>query len=64
MKCDFCGKEISKGTGITFVRKEGTMTHFCSRKCEQNTLKLKRKKRRVPWTQEYHKEKKIRQGGQ
>jgi large subunit ribosomal protein L24e len=65
MKCEFCGKEIKKATGIMYVKKDGTTYHFCAKKCEKNTLKLKRKKRKTKWTKEYHKEKKIRmKGGQ
>jgi len=58
MNCSFCGKTIKKGTGIMFVKKDGTTFNFCSRKCEKNLLKLKRNPRNTKWTNEYHKIKK------
>ena len=58
MKCSFCGKEIKKGTGVMFVKKDGTIFNFCSSKCEKNTLKLKRNPRNTKWTNEHHKIKK------
>jgi large subunit ribosomal protein L24e len=63
MKCSFCEKEIPKATGIIYVKKDGTTYWFCSKKCEKNQLKLKRKKHKTKWTKEYHKEKKIRMKG-
>ena len=63
MKCKFCGAEIKKGTGILHAFKDGTVYAFCSRKCETNLLKLKRKPQRVKWTARYHEEKEIRMHG-
>lgn len=60
MNCSFCGREIQKGTGKIFVTKEGNVSFFCSQKCEKNSLKLHRKREKVKWTKEYHKEKKVR----
>ena len=48
--CNFCGKEIKKGTGKIFVKDNGTVLHFCSRKCEKNMLELKRDSRKFKWT--------------
>lgn len=53
-KCDFCKNRIEQGTGKLYVKKDGKMLHFCSSKCEKNTLKLKRKPRTTKWTEEYH----------
>ncbi|MCF7866628.1 50S ribosomal protein L24e [Candidatus Woesearchaeota archaeon] len=53
VKCDFCGTEITKGTGKLFVKKDGKVINFCSNKCEKNLLKLKRKPRTTTWTNEY-----------
>jgi len=50
MKCTFCGKEITIGTGKVLIKKDGTMINFCSNKCEKNMLKLKRKSRNTKWT--------------
>ncbi|MBL7100355.1 MAG: 50S ribosomal protein L24e [Nanoarchaeota archaeon] len=54
-KCSFCGERIEKGTGKLFVFKTGKVLHFCSSKCEKNTLKLKRKPRNFKWTKHYKK---------
>ena len=49
MKCTYCKKEMKEGTGIMFVKKDGTSYYFCSSKCEKNALKLKRKPTKVKW---------------
>lgn len=49
MKCSYCNKEIPEGTGILYVKKDGTAYHLCSGKCETNLLKLKRKSSKVKW---------------
>lgn len=51
--CTFCGKEISKGRGILFAKKDGTLYYFCSSKCKKNFLNLGREGRRVKWTESY-----------
>ncbi len=56
--CDFCGNGITKGTGMIFVQNDGKILNFCSRKCEKNMIKLKRKPRTTTWTREYQKAKK------
>ncbi len=55
-KCSFCGKDIPRGTGKMFVKKEGTVFFFCSRKCEKNLLKLNRAPQSKKWTAFYRKE--------
>jgi large subunit ribosomal protein L24e len=50
MLCSFCNNEISKGTGIMFVYKDGTSLTFCSSKCRKNQLGLGREGRRSTWT--------------
>jgi len=52
MKCSFCGSKMSDGTGKLFAKTDGTILYFCSRKCEKNMLKLKRKARDFKWTVE------------
>ncbi|MDS0256477.1 50S ribosomal protein L24e [Thermoplasmatales archaeon AK] len=52
--CSFCGSRIEPGTGTLFVRKDGTLFYFCSRKCQTNMFKLGRAPRRTKWTNEYH----------
>ncbi|MCD6411879.1 MAG: 50S ribosomal protein L24e [Thermoplasmata archaeon] len=53
--CSFCGNEIEPGTGKLYIRKDGTIYHFCSSKCQKNMLKLKRIPRKVRWTRFYSK---------
>ena len=55
-KCNFCGNEIEKGTGLIFVEKIGKVLHFCSSKCENN-VELGRKPKHTRWTQEFKKQK-------
>lgn len=50
MKCSFCGNEIPRGTGKIFVKMDGKILYFHSRKCDKNALKLKRTARNVKWT--------------
>ena len=52
-KCSFCGKEIEKGTGLIYVKKDGKVLNFDSSKCEKNLLKLKHKPRETKWTTTY-----------
>ncbi len=60
--CFFCGKEIEPGTGRMFVKKDGSVLFFCTSKCFKNSMKLKRVPRRVRWTEQYRREKRIRIG--
>jgi len=53
VKCSFCGETIEQGTGTLYVSKTGKTTNFCSRKCEKNQLKLKRKAIRTRWSKRY-----------
>ncbi|MFZ0925160.1 MAG: 50S ribosomal protein L24e [Halobacteriota archaeon] len=48
--CSFCGGAIELGTGKMFVKRDGTVFHFCSSKCEKN-FRLGRLARRVAWTE-------------
>jgi len=48
--CSFCDNPVTKGTGMIFIKKDGTIFNFCSSKCRKNTLKLKREGRRQKWT--------------
>ena len=57
-KCSFCGRDIEPGTGMMFVRNDGTVLWFCSSKCRKSALKLRRDSRKLPWTAYYGKEEK------
>jgi large subunit ribosomal protein L24e len=48
--CSFCDNSIEKGTGVMYVKKDGTLFYFCSSKCKKNSLNLKREGRRQKWT--------------
>ena len=48
-ECDYCGADIEPGTGTMLVRNDGSTTHFCSSKCENNA-DLGREARNLGWT--------------
>jgi len=50
VKCSFSGKEIPKGKGLMYVKKDGTIYYFYSSKEKKNFLNLKREGRRQKWT--------------
>jgi len=58
--CSFSGKEIPKGQGTMFVRKNGQILWFLNSKCERNYLKLKRKPTDYKWTTLYKKGKTVK----
>ena len=41
-KCVFCGKEVRLGSGILFVKNDGSTHAYCSSKCKNNDRKLGR----------------------
>lgn len=53
--CTFCGSTIEPGTGRMFVKRDGTVHNFCSKKCYKNLVELKRVPRRTRWSQRYQK---------
>jgi len=59
-RCTFCGKEFPPGTGIMYVRNDGSTLWFCSSKCRKNALELKRDPRKLKWTEYYQKEERAR----
>jgi len=58
MKCTFCKEDIEPGTGKMFVKNDGKLFYFCSKKCEKNMLKLKRDPKKVKWVVKKKKAKK------
>lgn len=56
-KCSFCGSLLGFGTGKMFVKRDGTVLTFCSRKCEMNVTKLGRDPKKVKWTAAWQKAK-------
>ena len=51
--CNFTGEEIEPGTGMMFVRKDGSVLWFKSSKARKNQLQLKQNARKVKWTRHY-----------
>lgn len=49
--CSFCGKEIERGTGKMYVKKDGTVFNFDKNKCFKNMVQLKRVARTTEWTE-------------
>jgi large subunit ribosomal protein L24e len=58
--CSFCGHEFPPGTGMIYVRNDGTILWFCSSKCRKSSIDLKRDSRKVKWTKYFGKEEKGR----
>jgi len=56
-RCTFCGNTLVPGTGKLFVKNDGKLIYYCSRKCEQHATKLKRQARYTKWTRTARKEK-------
>ena len=48
--CSFCANPVAKGTGLLYVKKDGTLFNFCSSKCRKNALNLRREGRRKKGT--------------
>jgi large subunit ribosomal protein L24e len=54
-KCSFCKTAIEPGTGTMYVKKDSTILHFCTMKCEKNMLNLGRVPRFIKWTKSFEK---------
>lgn len=53
VKCSFCGLEIEPGTGLLYVKTDGTLLWFCSRTCYKNHVIYGRDPRKLKWTAKY-----------
>ncbi|NIM44639.1 MAG: 50S ribosomal protein L24e [Nitrososphaeria archaeon] len=51
--CTFCGHEMPPGTSTIYVKNDGTVYRFCSRRCRVNTLRYRRDPRKFKWTTKY-----------
>ncbi len=51
--CSFCGREIKPGHGVMYVKNDGTILWFCSRRCRVSMLEFKRDPRKFKWTAKY-----------
>lgn len=47
--CSFCGENITPGTGLMYVRNDGSILYFCSSKCKKN-MDFGRKPEDLEWT--------------
>jgi large subunit ribosomal protein L24e len=54
-KCSFCGKPFPPARGLMFVKNDGSIFYFCSRKCRRSLLEMKRDSRKLKWTIYYGK---------
>jgi large subunit ribosomal protein L24e len=53
VKCVFCGREEPAYIGMHYIKNDGSVNYFCSSKCRKNTIKLKRERRKIKWTQAF-----------
>ncbi|MFA5246824.1 MAG: 50S ribosomal protein L24e [Candidatus Micrarchaeia archaeon] len=51
--CTFCANKYPVGTGVTFISKQGIVSHYCSHKCEVNAKM--RNPNRTRWSKKYAK---------
>lgn len=56
--CSFCGRPILPGTGLMYVRTDGVVLRFCSRKCFVSMVKMGRNPKRQAWVRKAAKPKK------
>ncbi|RLE81382.1 MAG: 50S ribosomal protein L24e [Thermoprotei archaeon] len=54
-QCHFCGHPIPPGTGLMYVKTDGTIYYFCSRKCRVFFFRGT-DPRKLKWTRRYLKE--------
>ena len=54
--CSFCGYQIPIGRGVMYVKRDGQILNFCSKKCRKALLKYKKNPRKTRWTSHYGKE--------
>ncbi|EHP69532.1 MAG: 50S ribosomal protein L24e [Metallosphaera yellowstonensis] len=52
-RCSFCGTEIPPGTGMMYVKNDGTILWFCSSKCRKYMLIQRKDAKRLKWTEAY-----------
>ncbi|HJW98471.1 MAG TPA: 50S ribosomal protein L24e [Candidatus Bathyarchaeia archaeon] len=58
-KCSFCGNEFPSGTGMMFIKNDGSILWFCSSKCRKSSF-FRRDARKLKWTAYFGKEEKGR----
>jgi len=58
LKCSFCGQDFPHPQGLTYVKNDGSLLHFCSRRCKVSLLNFRRDARKIKWTAYYGKKEK------
>jgi len=51
--CSFCGHVIQPGSGIWYVKNDGTILRFCSSKCFKYAIKYGKDPSKLKWTAFY-----------
>ncbi len=51
--CSFSGDEIEPGTGMMYVKKDGSVLWFKNSKARKNMMQLRRNARKVKWTRHF-----------
>ncbi|MFX1466498.1 MAG: 50S ribosomal protein L24e [Promethearchaeota archaeon] len=51
-ECSFCAIKIKPGTGMLFVKTDGSTRWYCSSKCKKSDA-MKRNPRKLKWTNRY-----------
>lgn len=49
-RCAFCGREFPHGVGMLYVKRDGSMLWFCSRKCRVYMVEQRKDPRKLKWT--------------
>lgn len=52
-ECSYCGRNMRPGTGMKYIKNDGTAFWFCSKRCRLSQLKFKRDPRKYKWTKKY-----------
>lgn len=51
--CSFTGEDIEPGTGMMYVKKDGTVLWFKNSKARKNMMQLRRNARKIKWTRHF-----------
>jgi len=57
-RCSFCGRDFLHGTGMLYVKNDGTQLWFCSRRCRIYSIEHRKDPRKLKWTKFYGRERK------
>ncbi|MEM1942844.1 MAG: 50S ribosomal protein L24e [Candidatus Caldarchaeum sp.] len=49
-RCSFCSREFVHGRGMLYVKNDGTLLWFCSRRCRVYHVKQGKDPRKLKWT--------------